>query len=232
MAESTRTRWPLALPRLTGGTRCADMAARRTRFSTAIGLGLPWRQAASTPFGGQGSMGNGSAMRVAGTSQTRSPSDVAVAVADLGNGSQVVHPDAVPFALWCAGTAPGGLRGSPVDDRVRPRRSRHDMRHRRRRRRLARRRRGDSARVCACARTPRVDPPTSRAKPGDRLTWTLSACRPISEQCPSASLSLAPAADSTCTRAFPSPSGSGASARRYFWRTSPSPTWLRPVLDE
>jgi ADP-ribosylglycohydrolase len=31
----------------------------------AIGLGLPWRQAASTPFGGQGSMGNGSAMRVA-----------------------------------------------------------------------------------------------------------------------------------------------------------------------
>ncbi len=145
----------------------------------AIGLGQRWRQVASEPFGGQGSMGNGSAMRVApiggyfaddldqvvhharaSAEPTHAHPDaqagaiaVAVAaavasqmgrgmrersgesllhnvvrrtppgatragveraaslsllsapgaaVAELGNGSQVICSDTVPFALWCA----------------------------------------------------------------------------------------------------------------------------------
>ena len=145
----------------------------------AMGLGLHWRRAASQPFGGQGSMGNGSAMRVApiggyfaddlnqlahqarasaepthahpdahagaiavafaaalawqmgqgmrersgeallhevvrrtppGATRTGLEraasisfrSEPGTAVAELGNGSQVICSDTVPFALWCA----------------------------------------------------------------------------------------------------------------------------------
>lgn len=140
----------------------------------AISEGLPWADAAGSVFGGQGSMGNGSAMRVAPigawfhddldavareavhsavpthahadahagaiavaigaalashveldgvawlhaiaartpTSATRDGIehaaklgvhvDVRTAVAALGNGSQILCADTVPFALWCA----------------------------------------------------------------------------------------------------------------------------------
>jgi ADP-ribosylglycohydrolase len=146
------------------------------RILAAIGEGIPWREAATRAFGGEGSMGNGSAMRVAPLGayfaddleaaaahaersaivthahaegragaiavaiaaaggwrcgqgdegvdpldlalewtpegETRAaleraralPLDAPVpeAVERLGNGSLVIAPDTVPFALWCA----------------------------------------------------------------------------------------------------------------------------------
>ena len=146
----------------------------------AIGAGQPWRQAATSLFGGEGSMGNGGAMRAApigayfagdieaaadngrlsamvthahpegqagaiavavaaaivATQRAEEPradrgralletvieftpagptrdglvlamnlpaeTSIAAAVAELGNGSRVMSPDTVPFAIWCA----------------------------------------------------------------------------------------------------------------------------------
>ena len=60
------------------------------RILQAIAAGTPWQQAAGSAFDGCGSMGNGAAITNA------------AAAAVLGNGAEVLAPDTVPFALWCA----------------------------------------------------------------------------------------------------------------------------------
>jgi ADP-ribosylglycohydrolase len=55
---------------------------------------------------------------------------LADAVAVLGNGSRVSAPDTVPFALWCAARHLENYAEAMWQNGLRPRRSRHDLRHR------------------------------------------------------------------------------------------------------
>jgi ADP-ribosylglycohydrolase len=69
----------------------------------AIGQGLPWRTAAAIPFGGQGSMGNGGAMRV-GPVGAYFADDLDAVVANARASAQVTHahPDGQAGAIAAA----------------------------------------------------------------------------------------------------------------------------------
>jgi ADP-ribosylglycohydrolase len=90
------------------------------RILTEIGSGESWRVAASRAFGGEGSMGNGAAMRVAPVGAYFADDfEAVVEHADASAGVTHAHPDgragAIAVALAAAGASRAGEQDGEVD---------------------------------------------------------------------------------------------------------------------
>jgi len=67
-----------------------------------VAHGAPWRSETTRLFNGQGSMGNGAAMRVAPLGACFADGDPGAAGEVLGTGLDVTAPDTVPWCVWVA----------------------------------------------------------------------------------------------------------------------------------
>jgi ADP-ribosylglycohydrolase len=84
----------------------------------AIGRGVPWREAAATPFGGRGSLGNGSAMRVAPVGAYFADDlDAVVAAARASAEVTHAHPEGRAGAIAIAVAAAWAFQAAGTQDR-------------------------------------------------------------------------------------------------------------------